>query len=94
MDGRYEVAYPPELTDENVRFYLAEPGWQELLQREHYRETDLILVPQSLPLAEEIDTLEGWKRVYRDPVFELYARADSALPVVERGTAVRNGEFP
>lgn len=94
MDGRYEVAYPPEQTNENVEFFMAEPGWQEMLEREYYRETDLILVPTFLPLAKEIGTLEGWKRVYRDPSFEIYAREGSTLPYVLRETVVRNGGFP
>ena len=73
---------------------MSEPGWQELLERYHYRETDLILVPRFLPLAQEIEQLKRWKPVYRDLSLTVYARRNSMLPQVEQKSAVWNGKFP
>lgn len=94
LDSRYEVAYAPATEVEQYRFHMAEPGWRELLDRPTYRPTDLILVNRRLPIADEIPNLPGWKRVYRDGAFSLYARADSPLPTVEVLGPVPDGEFP
>ncbi|MCZ6709665.1 MAG: hypothetical protein O7B25_04815, partial [Gammaproteobacteria bacterium] len=81
LDGRYEVAYPPEALVENHAYYMADPGWQETLDR---YPTDAVLVPRSQPISEAMPRAEGWNRVYRDDVYEIYVRPSLTLPVVDR----------
>ena len=91
LDGRYEVAYRPGVVEELEGFYRAEPGWQEVLA--HYP-TDAVLVPRWCPVVEQMPTLDGWQRVYRDGAFEIFAPAGSDLPRVDRADAITAGVFP
>lgn len=90
MDSRYDLAYPEWMTDENFRFYRAEPGWDLTLNK---YATDAVLVLREAPLARVIGT-SGWKRVYVDDQFELYARPGISLPVVDRTGTSFSGVFP
>ena len=96
LDSRFEVAYPPEVEAEQYAFFTAEPGWQQLLDAEPYRATDVILAPRFLDsrIHERLADLPGWKRVYRDKTFELFAREGSSLPLVDRPDASDEGVFP
>ncbi len=96
LDSRFEVAYPPEVEAEQYAFFTAEPGWQQLLDTEPYRATDVILAPRFLGsrIHERLADLPGWKRVYRDKTFELFARATSSLPLVDRPDVSDEGVFP
>jgi hypothetical protein len=96
MDSRFEVAYPPEIEAEQFAFWSAEPGWQHLLELERYRATDLILAPRFLAsqIHAKLAALAGWKRVYRDRTFELFAREGSPLPVVDRPDVALEGTLP
>jgi hypothetical protein len=96
MDSRFEVAYPPEIEAEQFAFWMADPGWQDLLALERYRATDLILAPRFLAsrIHARLDELPGWKRVYRDATFELFAREGSPLPLVDRPDVAFEGTLP
>jgi hypothetical protein len=96
MDSRFEVAYPPEIEAEQFAFWMADPGWQDLLALERYRTTDLILAPRFLAsqIHAKLAELPGWKRVYRDATFELFARASSLLPLVDRPDVAFEGTLP
>ena len=96
MDSRFEVAYPPEIEAEQYAFFRGEPGWQNLLDLERYRATDLILAPRfiSSQIHTKIAGLAGWKRVYRDRTFELFAREASRLPLVDRPNVALEGTLP
>jgi len=96
MDSRFEVAYPSEIEAEQFAFFRAEPGWQSLLDRDGYLATDLILTPRFLSsrIHEKLAELPGWKRVYRDRMFELFARETSRLPLVDRPEFAVEGTLP
>ena len=96
MDSRFEVAYPTGIEAEQFAFFLAEPGWQSLLEQDRYRATDQILAPRFLPsrIHEKLAELSGWKRVYRDRTFELFARDASPLPLVDRPDFAAEGTLP
>lgn len=96
VDSRFEVAYPPEVETEQYAFFRAAPGWAQLLDREPYTATDVILAPRFLDsrIHERLAALPGWKRVYRDASFELFAREPSPLPLVDRPDASDEGTFP
>jgi hypothetical protein len=91
MDGRYEVAYPPEALAENLDFYAAEPGWEQTLDK---YPTDAVLVPTPMPVCTAIEDIDGWTRVYCDDTFEVYARRGLPLPVVDRRGQRFTGTFP
>ncbi|HWA98072.1 MAG TPA: hypothetical protein VG713_06245 [Pirellulales bacterium] len=91
LDGRYEVAYVPGTLEENEALYTAAAGWQATLAK---YPTDAILVPRSAKLAAVIDTADGWRRVYRDGAYEIYARDDVKLPNTDRGEDTVAGVFP
>jgi hypothetical protein len=90
LDGRYEVAYQPGLLGENYALYGARPGWQQVLRK---YPTDVVLVPGFGPLAR-VMPLSGWRRVYRDDVYEIYARPGLDLPVVDRRGSDLVGVLP
>lgn len=90
MDSRYEVAYPGWLVDENFQFYTAKEGWERILTA---YPTDLVLVDKRLPLAKVMPQ-SGWKKIYTDKGFELYARPDLELPTVDRTNYIFTGVFP
>lgn len=94
MDSRYEVAYPPEVEEEQYRFQLAESGWQDLLKKRGYRSTDAMLIVRDLPIGKVIDELPGWKRVYDDDEFMLYVPQDSMLPYQDRRGEKIEGTYP
>jgi hypothetical protein len=79
FDGRYEVAYAPEVLDEDRTIHRAKPGWQQVLTR---YAPDAVLVERDEPLAHETPESVGLKRVYRDDAYEVWARP--ALGLVER----------
>jgi hypothetical protein len=91
MDSRYEAAYPGWLVDENIEFYRAKEGWQRTLNQ---YPTDLVLVSKYLPLVKVIPQESAWKKIYRDNVFELYARPGLKLPVVDWTGLFFTGTFP
>ena len=74
IDGRYEVAYRDDVLPKHNQFYAAEPGWQSVLNE---YSADLILVQANSPVRKSLGTVgthtEGWRVIYEDPVFSLYA---------------------
>lgn len=90
LDGRYDIAYPTAVADEQFAFHLGRPGWRETLAR---YPTDLVLVSRKSPIATRMPGT-GWKRVYRDRKFDLYARPGIDLPSVDRSDTVFQGVFP
>jgi hypothetical protein len=76
IDSRYETAFLPALVDESLRFYRAEPDWQQTLAK---YPTDLVLTLRQVPVARELRSTE-WKRVYADKEFEIFARPGLSLP--------------
>ncbi len=80
MDSRYEVGYDPDMFVEAHNFYLAKDGWRATLKK---YPTDLVLVRKDYPLLSELEKTD-WKRVYRDAVFQIFARPSLDLPVSDR----------
>ncbi|HVV49486.1 MAG TPA: hypothetical protein VHO06_07500 [Polyangia bacterium] len=86
FDGRYEVAYAPEVLDEDRTIHRARPGWQALLAR---YAPDAVLVARTEPLAAALPGGSGLARVYRDDAYEVWARPALGLPPADRtGRAV------
>jgi hypothetical protein len=75
VDSRYETAFLPELVDESLRFYRAGPDWRQTLAK---YPTDLVMTLRQAPVAGELPGV-GWKSVYLDKKFEIFARPDLSL---------------
>jgi hypothetical protein len=81
LDGRYEVAYEPELLDRHLDFYKAEANWEALLENPR---ADAVLSRSDAEIVAALEQHEGWRRVYRDDAYEVFARVDSTLPSEDR----------
>ncbi len=82
IDGRYEVAYREDVLPKHNRFYAAEPGWENVLREYN---ADLVLVQANSPVRKRLGQAgtqtEGWKAVYEDSVFALFANELKGTPV-------------
>jgi len=90
LDSRYEETYPDEVVQNIFRFYEARPGWRSELDA---YPTDVVLVPRDAPVADKM-TETGWRQVYRDREFELYAGPGRLLPQEDRSSLSFAGVFP
>ncbi len=86
LDGRYEVAYQPGVADEILAFYAGQPGWDRTLER---FSPDLVLARATDPVDSLLASTTGWRFVYRDDAYDLFARPGLTLPSVDsRGRPV------
>lgn len=74
MDGRYETVYPRETVEMVERFYMAEPGWRDLID-DH--PTDHILTPRAAPVNDVLAEDPGWVQRYADGLAVIWSRTDS-----------------
>lgn len=83
LDGRYEVAYAPEVFDEHWDFFEARDDWPAFLDK--YRH-DALLVPQSSPIrpllevfrepqGAHLPTRDAWQFVHEDDAYAVLTRA-------------------
>jgi len=91
MDGRYEAAYRPGVLEEQMDFYDAKPGWEDLLAR---YAPDLVLLRPKSPVLPLFTTQDRWKLVYQDDQYVLFARPGLDLPPEDRRGIVPMGTFP
>ena len=70
FDSRFEVAYPIGRMDEDDRFYEAREGWEGILSK---YPTDVVLVRSDLKIVKPLEGHPGWRRVYSDPQFVMFA---------------------
>jgi hypothetical protein len=91
FDSRYEVAYPLWRMDEDDVFYEARDGWEKILQK---YPTDIVLLRSDLKVVKPMENESGWRKVYSDPRFVLFARSELELPVVETNQPAPDGTFP
>jgi hypothetical protein len=91
FDGRYEVAYAPEVLDEDRTIHRARAGWQEILAR---YAPDAVLVERDEPLARALPGTTALTRVYRDDAYEVWARPGLGLPARDASGAPVPAPFP
>ena len=91
FDGRYEVAYPEGAEQENHDFYLALPGWRELLEK---HPTDLVLAAEDEPVAARMGDVPGWRLAYRDEAWSIWSRPGLELAPVDRTGRIPDATFP
>lgn len=91
IDSRYEVAYPRLRMEEDDQFFEARDGWEQILAK---YPTDVVLTRQNFKIVSQMDQHPGWRRVYTDPQFIMYARDGINLSETKRDTPAPNGQFP
>jgi hypothetical protein len=82
LDGRYEVAYPPDWLDRVHEIYAAQGDWSDGLDA---IATDAVLARRGKPLLEALELDPGWGRAYLDDDWEVWIRGAPALVVDRRG---------
>jgi len=90
LDSRYEVSYPDTVVKQVFDFYEARPNWRAALQA---FPTDAVLVPVASPLANLMPET-GWRRVYLDRQFQIYARPGLPVQVEDWTSRTFSGVFP
>lgn len=98
MDSRYEVAYPPALSEEVMDVYAGRRDWRNLVER---FPTDGILAPTGGALAANLRNARGqskprWEVVYRDDGYSVFLRRSMAKrqPYLNRSGQPIWGAFP
>ncbi|HEY4395445.1 MAG TPA: hypothetical protein VGP64_15345 [Polyangia bacterium] len=91
FDGRYAVAYLPEVLREDRTLHKARPGWREVLAR---YAPDAVLAARDEPLDGALPDDTGLLRVYRDDAYDVWARPALGLPAVDRTGAAIASPFP
>jgi hypothetical protein len=91
FDGRYAVAYEPQVLREDRTLHQARPGWREVVAR---YAPDAMLVKRDEPLDAALPDATGLERVYRDDAYDVWARPALGLPAVDRTGAVIATPFP
>ncbi len=80
FDSRYEAAYPRQVAMNHFGFYAGAPGWERVLRR---YPTDLVLLPRDARVVPGMAALAGWRVVYVDDLFLLFARDGLEAPFVD-----------
>jgi hypothetical protein len=104
LDGRYEVAFQPQVMPEQEAFFKAEGQWWETLEK---YSTDAVLLGRQMKIAGELDYLTSvtagkdrladpkqrvWKIAYEDDAFVLLVPESSRLEYESRrGDMVLDG---
>ncbi len=81
MDGRYETVYPTSTVEMVERFYMAEPGWRDLLDSQP---TDHILAPRLAPVNEQLARDAGWVQRYADGLALIWSRTSRGESTASR----------
>lgn len=90
VDSRYDTAFLPAVVDESFRFYQAAADWRQTLAK---YPTDLVLTPSHAPVAKLLPGA-GWKLVYLDQSFQIYARSGLELPFRDDSSSRFPTSFP
>lgn len=93
LDGRYEVAFQPEVMEEHQQFFEASDAWWSCLEK---YPTDAVLIPTHAPVCSQLSLLgprpqdlerlglrQRWRVVYRDDSFVVLAADHCMLPKVD-----------
>jgi len=86
LDGRYEVAYREGVTEEILALYGGAGTWRQTLGRYG---ADLVLCRATQPIRPLLAGAGDWSRVYRDDLYDLFARPGlEMMPVDRRGERI------
>jgi hypothetical protein len=92
FDARYDMVYPPRVTEDYLTFYWVLPGADKVLRNYDH---DFILIPADEKAYDTILRVGGWKLIYRDVQCVLFARAGAgaarlpSVPVIGSAPSVQ-----
>jgi hypothetical protein len=89
IDGRYDLAYPPAVVWDWLKFANNLDGAAQTLTAYPH---DFVLLEQDLPAIKLMDSDRDWRLIYSDDVARLYARANS--PAAHLDAATSAGKSP
>lgn len=75
MDGRYEEVYYDYMVPLLKKFYLLNPGWDEILNR---FPPDCMILENYYPVYNKLKNSDDWKLVYESKVFGVFVPAKTA----------------
>jgi hypothetical protein len=81
LDGRYEVAYEPQVMEQHRAFYAAMDGWQETLTAYQH---DYIIIPKDAPVYDpmrykKLPSASQWDCIYEDEYFALFGKNETLV---------------
>jgi len=95
IDGRYDTVYPEKVVNQYLDFINGRPDALSVLQAYPH---DFVLVPPDSGAFGVMRNAPGWKLVYRDKDWVLFARADSAAARISgvpfEGASATESDFP
>jgi hypothetical protein len=89
IDGRYDLAYPPAVVWDWLKFANNLDGAAQTLTAYPH---DFVLLEQDLPAIKVMDAARDWRLIYSDDVARLYARANS--PAAHLDATTVTGKSP
>lgn len=91
LDGRYEVAYREGVTEEILALYEGAGTWRQTLGKYG---ADLVLCRSSQALLPLLEKAGDWSRVYRDDLYQVFARPGLEMTRVDRRGERIEAAFP
>ncbi len=91
IDGRYDLAYPPAVVWDWLKFANNLDGAAQTLAAYPH---DFVLLEQDLPAIKLMDSARDWRLIYRDDVARLYARANSPAAHLDPVTITNKSKSP
>lgn len=75
MDGRYEEVYYDFMVPMLKKFYLVNPGWEEVLQK---FPPDVMIIEKYYPIYAVLKKSKQWSNVYNGETFGVFVSSDKA----------------
>lgn len=72
VDGRYEEVYNDSLLPLLHNFYLAKPGWDEVLKK---YPPDVMIIEKFYPIYQVLEKDKDWKAVFEDNFFVVFVKS-------------------
>lgn len=74
IDGRYEEVYYDFLLPLLHKFYLAKPGWDEVLKK---YPPDVMIIEKFYPICQVLEKDKNWKAVFEDNFFVVFVKSEN-----------------
>ena len=75
MDGRYEEVYYDEMVPLLKKFFLVNPGWDEVLKK---YPPEIMILEKYYPVYDALKNSDDWKLVFEGEVFGVFVLAKNA----------------
>lgn len=74
MDGRYEEVYYDEMIPLLKKFFLVNPGWDDVLKK---YPPEIMIIEKYYPVYDTLKNSEDWKLVFEGEVFGVFVQKDN-----------------